>query len=79
MTKDEFIKLHGKDAWELLVNPMLVNNVRRYCNPSARATEEDVIDHDVIGRMLELLGFKSRSLRGVRKLVCKHVPKEFLK
>lgn len=61
MQRDEFVKLHGEEAWEKLVHPKLTSErlvVRSNAN---------IFTHLEIVPVLELLGFKKQSLLEAKK------------
>jgi len=79
MNKEEFVEKHGEEALSF-VNPNMNAFMQKHFSAVvADATEYDIIDHDVIGRVLGLIGFKNSSLLEAKKFIQKHVPKEFLK
>jgi hypothetical protein len=57
MTRDEFIGLHGEQAWERLVWPMQENG-----SGIQRNNANIIVHHDVIMPVLKLLGISAPGL-----------------
>jgi hypothetical protein len=65
MTRDEFVELHGEEAWEKLVKPVQDN---------PRASHEqrqnaNVLGHAEVMGVLKLLGLKVSGLKEARRLI----------
>lgn len=65
MTRDEFVELHGEEAWEKLVKPVQ-DNPRSGVEQRQNA---NVLGHAEVMGVLKLLGLRVSGLKEARRLI----------
>lgn len=72
MTKDEFVELHGEEAWNSLVRPVQEYAEGCTCHRCmVQRNNANVLAHTTVGQVLRLLGIAENTLKGAQKnLAC---------